>query len=320
MPASQGSAAQVTVFKGPVPTEGHVWVVAVPPVGSGLRVADVLSVPSTLVLDSGACHIPVAGCETAVACQYIEVGSREEFAAKQLAGFRVMSAAPDLKLPSVSADMRVLSICTRPVTGERFRSFEAAVPLMCEEAFDDWPIEGPRTTKWLCTEMVKSSPTPVARHHRWLRDADIPGTDRSRYEHQILSDILDKAVSYDCLQISNLASFEVLSRRIQHIEMAHIENPQAPDYSAGEFYMGSSERRGGALVAPGLALHVASRLRDDASIAKEQRKAREARSSYPSAPPPQGPGAPPPKGKGKGKKDKGKAPTAPAGPGAPAGV
>ncbi len=100
VPALQGSAAQATVFKGPVPTEGHVWVVAVPPVGSGLRVADVLSVPSTLVLDSGACHIPVAGCETAVACQNFEVGSREEFAVKQLAGFRVMSAAPDLKLPS----------------------------------------------------------------------------------------------------------------------------------------------------------------------------------------------------------------------------
>ena len=143
VPALRSGAAQTTVFKGPGPTGGHVWVVPGPPVGSVLQVADVLRVLFTQVLDSGACHIPVAGCETAVACQSIEVGSWEE-----------------------------------------------------------------------CVV---------------------------RYEH-------------------------------------------------------------------------------DAAIAEEPRKAREARNACPRAPPPQGPGAPPPTGKGKGKKDMGKVPTAPAGPGAPAGV
>ena len=73
------------------------------------------------------------------------------------------------------------------------------------------------------------------RHHRWIRDAEIPLTDRSRFEHAILSDILEKAVTYDCLQVSNLASFEILVRRLQHIEQAHIECPNAPDYSGAEF-------------------------------------------------------------------------------------
>eukprot|EP00974_Lingulodinium_polyedra_P116371 11158897-Lingulodinium_polyedra.AAC.1 len=51
----------------------------------------------------------------------------------------------------------------------------------------------------------------------------------------------------------------------------------APNYDGAEHYLGSSERRGGALLAPGLALHVAGRLRDEAAIEKERRKAQELR-------------------------------------------
>ncbi len=178
------------------------------------------------------------------------------------------------------------------------------------------PSRAPRTTKWLCGSIVRSAPSPVSRHHRWLRDAEIPATDRSRWEHQVLSEILEKAVEYDALQVSNLASFEVLSRRVQHIEQAHIDCPTAPDYAGGEFFMGSCERKGGALVAPNLALHVAGKFRDDASIQKEQRKAREVRgASSPSTASPPTAAVP---GKGKGKPGKGKADKKGAAPGAPA--
>ena len=309
-PSSSGQSA--TAYKGDVPETGNVWVVAMPPPGSRLRIGDILNVPSTMLLESSMAHIPVLGEETKVLCRYLDVTQRQEFARQQLDGVRGLGASGDLQVPGVGEDVRTLAVERRPITGERFRSFGSSVPLFSEQAFDDWPIEGPRATKWLCAEIVKSAPTPIARHHRWLRDADIPGSDRSRFEHSILSDILDKAVSYDALQVSNLASFEILSRRLQHIEMAHLENPQAPDYSGSEFFMGSSERRGGALVAPGLARHVASRLSDDAAVAKEQRKAREARAPGPSAPPPAGPKAPAPGAAGKGKKG-GK----PKGPGAP---
>ena len=106
----------------------------------------------------------------------------------------------------------------------------------------------------------------------------------------------------------------MLSRRLQHIEQAHVENSQAPDYSGAEHFLGSSEKKGGALIAPGLSLHVATRFRDEASIAKEQRKARESRRPAAAAPP--GPVAPSPgKGKDKGKgKGKGGKPTEPGAP------
>ena len=102
-----------------------------------------------------------------------------------------------------------------------------------------------------------------------------------------------------------------LARRLHRIEAADVQNPQAPDYEGSSFYMGSAEERGGALVAPALSMHVAGKFRDEASVSKEIRKAKEGR---PSAPAPAGPGAPAPAPKGKAK---GKGKTPPAGPGAP---
>ena len=103
-----------------------------------------------------------------------------------------------------------------------------------------------------------------------------------------------------------------------------IDSPNAPDYSGGEFFMGSMERKGGALVAPGLALHVATKMRDEASIAKESRKAREAHTGASGSN--QAPKVTPPKwdnGKGDGKDGKkggrrGRGNQQQQGPGAPA--
>ena len=90
------------------------------------------------------------------------------------------------------------------------------------------------------------------------------------------------------------------------MESAHLENPNALDYSGGAFYMGSAEKKGGALIAPGLSVHVAGKLRDEAAIAKETRKAKEVRGTNAPRPSGGGPDAPPPGKKGDGKKGDGK--------------
>ena len=311
-PAS--SSTECTIFKGAAPESGYVWLVGLPPPGSGLGIGDMLNVPAAAEPDGSPCFLRIAGVEEKVLCHYVEASTRWDFVHERIENMRTFKPSKDLMgIPPLGADARVLPVVRREHTGERFRAFGQSLHLFTEEDYDDWPIEGPRTTKWLCLQIVKSAPAPVARHHRWLRDADIPGTDRARFEHHILSEILERAVEYDGLQVSNLASFEMLSRRLQHIEQAHVENSQAPDYSGAEHFLGSSEKKGGALIAPGLSLHVATRFRDEASIAKEQRKARESRRPAAAAPP--GPvAASPDKGLGKGKKGKkGK----PAEPGAP---
>ena len=110
-----------------------------------------------------------------------------------------------------------------------------------------------------------------------MRDADIAAGDRSRYEHECLSRILEIGVCFDQLCVCNLASFEVLVRRLQLLEHAHLECPSAPDYSGSMHFMGLQERRGGALIAPTLTSHVSTKLKEETAVAKERRKAAELR-------------------------------------------
>ena len=114
---------------------------------------------------------------------------------------------------------------------------------------------------------------PQARTSQWLRDHGIQETDRVRYEHGLLCDVLQHGVTYDQLDISSLASFELVARRLQMLEEAYGANPKQPRFDAQLHFMGQGRKT--VAIAPSLTAHVASELRDEASVAKERRKARE---------------------------------------------
>jgi hypothetical protein len=97
------------------------------------------------------------------------------------------------------------------------------------------------------------------------------------FEHETLSRLLQYAVTYDRLNVKNLVCMELALRRLQLHESAIAENADAPSYEGARHFMGLSQGRGGALVAPSLAAHVASELSKEAAILKEKRKARESR-------------------------------------------
>lgn len=105
--------------------------------------------------------------------------------------------------------------------------------------------------------------------------------------------ILETAVCYDCLNVVNLASMEILCRRRQLLAEAHAANPAAPSYEGGDYFLGTGLRAGGALVAPSLSAFVSDKLRADAAVLKEKRKLAEARNLRPATAPKQ-------KGSGKG--------------------
>ena len=171
-------------------------------------------------------------------------------------------------------DARVCSLRYGP-DGRRHRNFRDATDLMMETAFHDFPLTGPRTCAWLVTAMGETSTGPVARHSRWAAESGVPASDRSRYEHEILSRAFELGVCYDGLNPTNLACFELLARRLQLLEESHLEDPLHPTFQGARHFMGTGERRGGALVAPSLQSHVAEQLRGEAAVAKERRKARE---------------------------------------------
>ena len=149
---------------------------------------------------------------------------------------------------------------------------------MLEEVdMTDFPLAGPRVAHWSLAAMASSTAGPMARHHRWVQEARIPSSDRSIYEHEVISRFIEFALCYDGLALDNLACAELLLRRMQLIEHSHLDDPNSPNWEGARHFMGTGERRGGAIVAPALEQFVAENLRGEAAIAKERRKARESR-------------------------------------------
>ena len=171
-----------------------------------------------------------------------------------------------------SLDARVCAV-QYDERGERFRQFSESVNLMEEPPWPDWPISGPRTVRWLCKYIKDGGLTPKSRTGRFLADAHVPETDRVRHEHGTLMEVLEMAVVYDQVDVSALASFELLSRRVRLLEEAYTANPKNPRFEGSEYFVGLGRRS--CAVSPALTAHVASALQADAQIQKERRKARE---------------------------------------------
>lgn len=123
---------------------------------------------------------------------------------------------------------------------------------------------------------------------------------------EVLAKALDLAVTYDALQVSNLASMELLVRRRQLIAQAHQYNPSAPSYDGADHFMGTTFRPGGAIVIQELTEHVSKQMHQESLILKERRKQAEMKSGA--------------MGKGKGKEKTTQPPNAKAGAPGPGGA
>ena len=166
-----------------------------------------------------------------------------------------------------------------PLPAERRAiDFKNAVEDMIEDAKLAFPLEGERSAPWFLNEVVKSGVgTLTSRSTRWSRESGIDSNSRLAHEHKVISRALDFGITCDGLNCKNLVITEYLLRRMQLIEEVHREDPKNPNWEGSDFYMGTPEAKGGALLAPGLRRHVAEQLSREAAILKEKRKARDAR-------------------------------------------
>ena len=140
-------------------------------------------------------------------------------------------------------------------------------------------MQGPSTASWFLKTVAEKGTDMITRHHRWVHESGVrPGT-MAIHEHEALSTVLQYAVVHDRLNATNLACLELALRRLQLHETAVAENPDQPSYEGSRHFLGSTERRGGALIAPSLSAHVATELGREAAIQKEKRKARDGRAA-----------------------------------------
>ncbi|CAK0789220.1 unnamed protein product, partial [Prorocentrum cordatum] len=181
----------------------------------------------------------------------------------------------------LDSDARVLSIVQSP-SGERWRPFKDSVREMTETSWAAWPILGPRTARW-CLEFIAEQDThPRARHTKWRHEAGVGGQDIGCQDHELAMRMIELAVVYDQLNITELASFELLLRRAQLAEMRYrdkiLGKHGGDEFAEDEFlYMGAGLTRGLVMVSPDLSDHITEQLHKEAAVMKERRKLKEER-------------------------------------------
>lgn len=179
-------------------------------------------------------------------------------------------------------DIRTMSIRYAP-NGERQRSVKESVSEMLQVEMEDFPYE-PRTALEYLRGVTLVSESNFSQHLAWVQQSKVPDGSRAIFEDECLAKILDIAISYDALNIANLASFELLCRRRQLIGEAHSYNASSPSYQGADYWLGDKYKHGGAIVVQSLSEHVAKKLQAESSILKERRKLEEAKGKNKGAP------------------------------------
>ena len=167
-------------------------------------------------------------------------------------------------------DLRVLPL-RFDEQGQRREEFSKAVARM---RLDEMPggglmLDGPPSALAVMKGIVARGLTPVTDHEYWVKG------DRSLYEMEVIARALQAFATQDQINVPNSRGCELLMHRWLLIREAHRLNPNSPDYSVSDIFMGWEYRRGDGVHQEELAKFVASELKDMAQISKEARKARE---------------------------------------------
>jgi hypothetical protein len=180
-------------------------------------------------------------------------------------------------------DLRVLPYLAS--AGPVARSFESAVLALSESPGTKWAVLGPRSVKWLCAAILEQGPGPRQRHYWWRSVLRLTASDSGVDDHCFLSDVIETAVCFDQLNVSELQCFEKIARRLQlweevySVKLRKAEGGEEVDGWLDEraIFLGQGKSRGHALVCPLLEAWVAKELEKESAVLKERRKAREER-------------------------------------------
>ncbi|CAK0889614.1 unnamed protein product, partial [Prorocentrum cordatum] len=159
------------------------------------------------------------------------------------------AADPSSPGPELETDARVLDIKTRP-DSSRHRHFTEAARLASTTEWAEWPIMGPRTAG----PHPRQDQHPRARHTKWVHACRLEATDEGVRDHHLAMRMAELGLSFDRLNLGELASCELLMRKAQMAEWRHRDRlaaVQGGDLMEESYlHLGTGETRGLAMVAP----------------------------------------------------------------------
>jgi hypothetical protein len=172
-------------------------------------------------------------------------------------------------------DARTLGI---HMTGDKqYISTRDAYPLLTEETRDDWPRPGPRIVKEYIGSVVEGPGNWVTYQTEWERNSGVAEGSAVCHAHRAACEVMRLAIEVDQLNVSSLACFEQLLRKVAQDEMAVDRNPKHPDYSGLALAIGSPTQASGAAMTQKWTEWLAGRQKDRAIILKQARLLREER-------------------------------------------
>ena len=157
---------------------------------------------------------------------------------------------------------------------ERHRFWGSVVENLSEKSFADWPLLGPRTAVWPCRRTRLSGGKPTAFFCRVARDMKMAENDRSARELEVLLNVLERAGTVDQLNVGNLASMELVGRRIQLIR-DELRRRRCRVGGLRALHGGLGRRARG--IAPALQSRAAAGLKGESEVDQQRDEAREAR-------------------------------------------
>lgn len=159
--------------------------------------------------------------------------------------------------------------------GKRYISLVDAFPLLRQSEFKDWNFSGPRAVKEFLTSIRDASSELASYHVQWLQASGANPRSALVNEHKTIIEALRLAISRDQLDISNLQSFELITRRAIQLEIAVSRSPNNPEFSGLETLMESPLNTSGSARTRELDLWLTDRLKEKAQIQKQTRLFRE---------------------------------------------
>ena len=166
--------------------------------------------------------------------------------------------------------------------GVRFWEFCEGARMLQESAWSDWPVRGPRTVRWVPAFMRDRAGIPTAHRTRWRTMCRLQPQDAGVSLHECACRCLELLVTYDQVDVTNIAGAEILSRQVQLVEEKWKDcvfgSPPTGDIEHdSHLYLGTGMSRGDLCVGPLLQAWIAEQLSAESAILKERRKAREER-------------------------------------------
>ena len=158
--------------------------------------------------------------------------------------------------------------------GRRHLDFHDGVKKMREEPDADFPLGGHRPTKWLYAYILGHGGSFDARQTKWATEQKIDVESAAYHVRDMLGMALEMVLTFDQLDVPNIAAMEVVARTCQLVEeTAGTMRVEGLEHFKGRDVSGSIRR--GIALAPQLAKHTTDRLAAQTEILKQRRKAKE---------------------------------------------